>query len=392
MGNSSDKESSSEDDKSPSLKSTSLSRRSMRQRFYNAHHTWNEMRDGNGKDLMFEFIRNCHCDKLKEKNKSIFYFLIDKLLININKTNTNNSCNKLNQQQKQKKIIRSMRLIHAWMTLAINNNKYWIFGEMGSILKTMYDNINQQNVSRIIIDYERIMGDLLCLCTLKKRKKMIKYMVNVLQIDVNLSCEGGETPLIICAEHNFPEITLFLLCSGADANCNNYQLSDSSNSPAQISASWQHLKVLYYLIIYGANYNYYNIHLRSVKQYAKDNHLINMIVQKALNQKAIRNKNIFSILHKMLLHPIEYIYYFSGNGYNTPSTSDSDSTSQDFQFLDDDNVINFNINFGDNDHIHNQIKLNINKSREFIKKNKNKHRYRIDNNNNNNVNNRITLT
>ncbi len=57
MGNSNTrKPCNNEDDKSPSLKSSSISRRTMRQRFYNAHHTWNEIRDGSGKDLMFEFI------------------------------------------------------------------------------------------------------------------------------------------------------------------------------------------------------------------------------------------------------------------------------------------------------------------------------------------------
>ena len=443
MGNTKGKQNSNNNDKSikspsstsPLSSSSRFGRNIGRQRFNNNNIKNNNSNNNNNNvlsnnDLMFEFIRNCSINKNLENNLSSFYILINKLLINIDKfdhqiTNNKNNNNNIicDERIRNKKIIRSMRLIHGWMTLAINHNKYWIFSEMGLILKRMYDrhnnniynnlyidsnNNNNNNNNRIIIDYERIMGDLLCLCTLKKRFLMIKYMVEILKIDVNLTCEGGETPLIICAEHNLPDITLYLLSSGADANCNNYLLSDSSNSPAQISASWQHLKVLYYLIIYGAKTKYLNIHLRSVEQYAKDNHLINYIVQKALNKRIIRNKNIKRILNKMLLHPIEYKYYYSNsnsnnnydtdNGYSSDDSLSNISTSQsieiDFQFPIEDNMINFNINFGDNNHIDNQIKSNINKSIQFIKKTKSKTkiiktktRKKSNTSNNNNYNN-----
>ena len=190
-----------------------------RQRFYNAHHTWNEMRDDSGNDLMFEFIRNCHTHKDKEKNSNIFYALMDKLLSAIPPFQ---NCQ---DRVRSKKLIRSMRLIHAWMTLAINNNKYWTFCEMGVILKKMYDDNKGILQNRIIVDYDRIMGDLLCLCTLKKKFAFIKFMILQLHICANLSCEGGESPLVICAEHDFPEIALFLLSCGADANCNNHNLT-----------------------------------------------------------------------------------------------------------------------------------------------------------------------
>eukprot|EP01083_Nonionella_stella_P109544 319540_1 len=83
MGNKPDKHTSPDDAKPLDFLSNALSTRHetagghiARRRFYNAHHTWNQMRDGSGNDLMFEFIRNCHCNKSKEKKQSIFYLLM----------------------------------------------------------------------------------------------------------------------------------------------------------------------------------------------------------------------------------------------------------------------------------------------------------------------------
>ena len=188
-----------------------------------------------------------------------------------------------------------MRLLTAWMTLAIHSDVLWVFRELGVLVHGLNGDCRSIG-DRIQIDYERIMGELLCLCTEKRRLSMLQFLAFDLAVDVNLSCEGGSSPLIICAEHNLPDIALFLLHCGADANCNIYGASDSSNSPAQIASSWQHLKVLYYLILFGARSNYFNVHLRSVEQYAKDNHLINYIVQKALTLRLVRNKGLSELL------------------------------------------------------------------------------------------------
>jgi len=318
-------------------------------------------------------------------------------------------------------VIRCMRLLSAWMTLAINNNKLWVFRELGVLLHSVYDdavhvllhhnnnNNNNRNdnvhpddewwsgtrsgtrtgssskrsgsspclpsmgsISRIEIDYERIMGDLLCLCTLKRRLSMIKFLAHDLGIDVNLTCEGGESPLIICAEHNLPEIALFLLHCGADANCNIYSASDSSNSPAQIASSWQHLKVLYYLILFGARSNYFNVHLRSVESYAKDNHLINYIVQKALSLRLVRNKRIQRILYQELCHPLEYQHLFgSPAGGLEDEHSDSDDVDY-FQFPmvggEEGDGTKFHISSTDDEeHINQQIRCNIDRSIKFMK-------------------------
>lgn len=172
------------------------------------------MLDASGNDLMFEFIRSCHAEKKKCENVSMFYILIDKCLLNVRLldaeraragSHSHSHCHSHCQHNKNgngmlrarnKKIIRSMRLMHAWMTLSINNNKYWVFCELGMILKKLHDSPLNRHCNRIQIDYERIMGDLLCLCTLKRRFLMIQFMVKVLRIDVNLNCEGGETPLV----------------------------------------------------------------------------------------------------------------------------------------------------------------------------------------------------
>jgi len=225
-------------------------------------------------------------------------------------------------------------------------------------------------------DYERIMGDLLCLCTIKGRLSMIKFMANELAIDVNLTCEGGESPLIICAEHNLPEIALFLLHCGADANCNLYLSSDSSNSPAQIASSWQHLKVLYYLILFGARSNYFNVHLRSVEQYAKDNHLINYIVQKALSLRLVRNKRIQRILYQELCHPLEFDHIFPFDMDDVHSIDGIDADY--FQFpMEEGDGTKFHISStDDNEQINRQIRSNIDQSIKFMKWNNHRLRKR----------------
>jgi len=294
-----------------------------------------------------------------------------------------------------------MRLLSAWMTLAINNNKLWVFRELGVLVHSVYgDAVNvllhnpddewwsgttsssslssMGSISRIEIDYERIMGDLLCLCTLKRRLSMIKFLAHDLSIDVNLTCEGGESPLIICAEHNLPEIALFLLHCGADANCNIYLASDSSNSPAQIASSWQHLKVLYYLILFGARSNYFNVHLRSVEEYAKDNHLINYIVQKALSLRLVRNKRIQRILYQELCHPLESPSALDDD--DSHHHSDSDDVDY-FQFPmvggEESDSTQFHISSTDDDeHINHQIRCNIDRSMKFMKWNNHRIRKR----------------
>lgn len=173
-------------------------------------------------------------------------------------------------------------------------------------------------------------------------------------------------------EHNLPDITLFLLESGADANCNIALSSDSSNSPAQISASWQHLKVLYYLIIFGARSNYHNVHLRSVEQYAKDNHLINYIVQKALSLRMLRNKMIKRILYEVLLHPAEYEHLCGDSGGESIGGECIDFEFS-FPMIDDEDSRYFNIHSlaSDHHHINQQIRSNIDKSRKLMKRKRN---------------------
>lgn len=139
------------------------------------------------------------------------------------------------------------------------------------------------------------------------------------------------------------------------------------------------MKVLYYLIVFGAKWNYHNIHLRSVEQYAKDNHLINYIVQKALSQRVKRNKHILRVLHKALIHPLQYEHHFTVHPEDLdpvhPEGVCCDDNMISFQFPTEENMINFNISFRDSHHIDNQIRSNIQniqKSLQFIKKNKSK--------------------
>merc|ERR1719203_588637 len=61
---------------------------------------------------MFEFIRNCHTEREKEKNCNIFHTILSKLVSAI--PPYKHSVDRV----RNKKLIRSMRLLHAWMTLA----------------------------------------------------------------------------------------------------------------------------------------------------------------------------------------------------------------------------------------------------------------------------------
>ena len=199
--------------------------------------------------------------------------------------------------------------------------------------------IKLEHILRVTIDYERILSHLLCTTTRKRLIKMVKYLVINLNIDVNLRHEG-ETPLVICAEHNYPYLALFLLKNGADVDASTL----NHNSPAQISASWGHTQVLYNLIIYGSNVYYNNIHLKSVIQYSYDNTKICNIVQKGLNQRKLRRKQLYLELCKILIHPIEYINvvnkdyndnykYYTTNNINI--NIDTNSISIDTNYLND---------------------------------------------------------
>ena len=89
-------------------------------RLHNCHHTYNS-----NDTEMQKLIQK------KFESKKKFKILLDKLLplsIDIN----------TKQFLEPKKVIRCLRLLHTWMTLAINQENFWIFKELATTFVNIY--------------------------------------------------------------------------------------------------------------------------------------------------------------------------------------------------------------------------------------------------------------